>query len=247
MSNKINKNKTTRSGIKDMWNAYLLDGAEWTAQENPVVKTTATLPPTNVVSYRTAKEIDKSKRRSEPDYKTNAFIHFYLDDDQFDCKTSGIWAKPEKLFKIASHFAGVIGPDFSIYADFPKPQRNFQIYGMRTMEYACSKRDIPVIVNARWGSPETWNITIDEFPENSMLAIGTVGSRLKYLENQYCFEAGLERLLNTKTPHTLVVIGSANHPCFEKARKHGIKIIQFDGDTAKYYKGKKEADNDKTR
>lgn len=38
MSNKINKNKTTRSGIKDMWNAYLLDGAKWTSQENPVVK-----------------------------------------------------------------------------------------------------------------------------------------------------------------------------------------------------------------
>lgn len=244
MNKDFTKENATRSNIKDMWNAYLLEGAEWTPQGNPIVQTTATEPPRAVVSYREAKDIDKAKRKVEPDYTIDAFIHFYIDDDQFDCKTSGLWTKPEEFFKIASHFEGVIGPDFSIYADFPKPLRDFQIFGMRTFEFACSKRNIPVIFNARWGSPATRKITIDEFPENSMLTIGTVGSRLKYLENQYCFEAGFKRMLDTKAPHTLVVVGSANYPCFEEARSRGVRIIQYDGDTAKYYKQKKEACND---
>jgi hypothetical protein len=234
------KNNATRSGIRDSWNAYLLEGAEWTEQENPIVRSTATTPPTEVVSYRTAKDIDKIKRKIEPDYKIDAYIHFYLDDNQFDCKTNGLWAKPEEFFRIASHFAGVIGPDFSIYADFPKPLRNFQIYRMRLFEFACNNRGIPVIVNARWGSPETWESTIDEFPKNSMLAIGVVGSRLKYLENKYCFEAGFKYLLNTKTPHTLIVIGSANYPCFKEAKAQGVQVIQFDGDTYKYFKQQRE-------
>ena len=239
MNKNFAKNNAVRAGIKDLWNAYLLEGAEWTTNGNPVVETTASKPPRKVVSYRTAKEIDESRRKSEPNYKIEAFIHFYVDDDQFDCKTEGLWAKPEEFFRIASHFAGVIGPDFSIYADFPEPLRNFQIYKMRVFEFACNKRNIPVIVNGRWGGPATWEVTIEEFPENSMLAIGTVGSRLKYLENQYCFEAGFMRMLKTKAPHTLVVVGSANYPCFEEAKRRGVRVVQFDGETFKYFKKKK--------
>ena len=245
MKKDFTKNNAARAGIKDMWNAYLVEGAEWTTQENPITKTTALSPPKRVISYKTAKEIDKLKRNNkEHDYRVDAFIHFYLDDNQFDCKTSGIWIKPEKFFSIASHFAGVIGPDFSIYADFPKPLRDFQIYGMRTLEFACNKNNIPTIVNARWGSPATWSITIDEFPKNSMLAIGVVGSRLKYLENQYCFEAGFKHLLNTKHPHTLVVVGSANYSCFKLAKMQGVRIVQFDSDTAKHYKRRKDQQNE---
>ncbi len=244
MNRNFARENATRAGIKDMWNAHLVEGATWTKQDNPVVKTTASAPPKSVVSYKTAKQIDKARSKIEPEYKVDAFIHFYIDDDQFDCKTSGIWVKSEEFFRIASHFAGVIGPDFSIYADFPKPVRDFQIYGMRTIEFACSKRNYPVIVNARWGSPKTWSITIDEFPENSMLAIGTVGSRLKYLENQYCFDAGFKHLLETKHPHTLVVVGSANYPCFDEAKKQGVRIVQFDGDTCKHFKERKEKRNE---
>ena len=243
MNKNFLKGCVKRPGIKDMWNAYLHEGAKWTENENPIVKTTATSPPTNAISYRAAKNINKLMHKNEPNYKIDAFIHFYIDDDQFDCKTKGLWAKPEDFFKIASHFAGVIGPDFSTYADFPKPLFDFQVYKMRTFEYACSKRNIPVIVNARWGSAKTWKHTIDELPQNSMLSIGTVGSRLKYLKNQYCFEAGFKYLVETKKPHTLIVVGSANYPCFKQARKKGVRIIQFDGDTAQYFKNKQAGEN----
>ena len=77
-----------------------------------------------------------------------------------------------------------------------------------------------------------------------MLAIGTVGSKLKYLENQYAFNEGFEHLIDAKHPHTLVVVGSANYSCFEKAKAQGVKIVQFDGDTCKYFKNRKEVKHD---
>ena len=73
-----------------------------------------------------------------------------------------------------------------------------------------------------------------------MLAIGSVGSRLKYLENKHMFEMGFLHLLEEKTPHTLVVVGSANYPCFDIAKRKGVQIIQFDGDTASYHKQRKQ-------
>ena len=244
MHEHLKTNNITRAGIKDLWNAYLLDGAQWSKTGNPIVKTTATAPPKAVISYKDANNIDKLKRKTEPYYKIDAFIHFYIDDDQFDCKTSGIWGKPEEFFRIASHFAGVIGPDFSINADFPPSIKTYQIYRMRTIEYASAQRNIPVVINARFGSEATWYQTIDEFPENSMLAIDTVGSRLKYLENRYCFDKGFERLPEKKHPHTLIVVGSSNYHCFEKAKAQGLKIVQFDGDTCKYFKKRKERKDD---
>ena len=232
--------KVQRKGIVDVWNASLLRGANWTSNENPSVTTTALAPPNQIISYRYAKKIQKKMKDIDPEYKRDEFVHFYLDDNQFDAKTSGIWARPDRLFEIASHFVGIIGPDFSIYADFPTPLKRFQIYSMRTLEFACASKNIPTIVNARWGSEDTWAYTIDELPKNSMLAIGTVGSRLKYLENQYCFEAGFMRMLDTKTPHTLVVVGSTNYPCFEEAKRKGVRIVQFDGETCKYFKERKK-------
>ena len=244
MKNNYAKRNAVRPGIKDIWNAYLTEGTKWSASENPVVETTAISPPKQIISYGNAEIIHESSRKSNPNYKVDAFIHFYIDDKKFDGNADGIWANPEKFFRLASHFAGVIGPDFSIYADFPKHIWGNQIYRARVLEYACSKRNIPVIVNARWGSPKTWEETIYEFPENSMLAIGIVGSRVKYLENQFCFNEGFKRLLDTKNPHTLVVVGSANYPCFEEAKKRGIQIVQFDGETAAYYKNKRGVKNE---
>lgn len=233
--------KNNRKGMVDVWNASLLNGANWSKSENPVVKTTAQAPPNQVLSYAFAKKIHKKSKSKNPTYKRDEFIHFYLDDIKFDAKTSGIWAKPESLFEIASHFSGIIGPDFSLYADFPIPLKRFQVYAMRTLEFACATRNIPTIINARWGSEDTWKYTIDELPENSMFAIGVVGSRLKYLENRFVFESGLTHLIKTKHPHTLVVVGSANYQCFDDAKRQGVRIIQFDGETCRYFKERKEA------
>ncbi len=64
MDKNFKDKSVTRLGIKDMWNAYLVKGAKWTEQGNPIVKTTAISPPKEVVSYKTARSLDRLKQKN---------------------------------------------------------------------------------------------------------------------------------------------------------------------------------------
>ena len=109
---------------------------------------------------------------------------------------------------------------------------------MRVIEHGAIRRGIPTIVNARWGTQETWSYCFDALPENDALCIGAVGSGLRNLENRPMFDAGLRRLIELKHPETLVVVGSANYPIFDEVRASGITVVQLDGETSRHFKQK---------
>ena len=94
------------------------------------------------------------------------------------------------------------------------------------------KNGIAVINNVRWGTRETWWYCWDGIPDNSIVAIGTVGGSPHKLIDRKRFEEGLERLVPERHPHTIIVYGSANYPCFDKLRERGIKVISYPSQTA---------------
>lgn len=227
-----------RTNIRDLWNARLVRGASWTAKGNPVVVTTMKVAPGAVIDYRSARRIHrKCMAAHNYDYHVDALVHTYTDDQNFDGVRTGIWADSDSFIEMAHHFAGAC-VDFSTYADMPEPIMRFQVYRMRSIEYGLAKEGVPVIVNARWAGSETWCYTIDELPEHTMLAIGTVASGLKRLENRPVFESGLRRILDMKRPTCLVVIGSTSNRAFDEAREQGVRIVQFDSKTNAAFKTK---------
>ena len=227
-----------RKGVKDLWGASLVRGAEWTASGNPVVATTMAEPPRAVVGYREARHIHRERMRAgDTSYHVGALVHTFTDDQNFDGDREGIWADFDGFVELALHFDGAC-VDPSTNADMPEPVLRWQVYRMRALEHALARAGVPVVVNARWGGPETWQYTIDELPGRSMLAVGTVASGLKRLENRPAFEAGLRRILETKRPTCLVVVGSASYPVFEEARERGVLVAQFDGETCAAYKAR---------
>ena len=229
-------NNSIRKGLEDLWGAHLVRGAEWTLSGNPVVATTMPEPPARVVGYREARRIHREHISSgELSYKTDALVHTFTDDQNFDGARTGIWSDFEGFVEVATHFAGAC-IDLSIYADMPEPVMRWQIYRMRALEFALAREGLPVVVNARWAGCETWAYTIDELPERSMLVVGTVASGLKRLENRPGFEAGMRRLLVTKRPTCLLVVGSASDPVFDEAREQGTEVVQFDAETCAVYK-----------
>lgn len=230
-----------RAGVKDLWNAALCEGAEWTELDNPRVKSTATLLPTSAISWHEAKRLhNKMLKEGKPDYRIGAFVHCYIDDPKFDGEREGIWKRPEKFYEVVSHFEGMLGIDFSTNADFPEPVKRFQFHRMRTMEYGANVRGLALVPNARWGTEETWPYCFDGLPEGKPLSVGTVASGLRELENRPVFEAGLRLLVKQKHPSALVVVGSANYSVFDELRDQGVKIVQIDGDTSRHF-GSKEA------
>lgn len=217
--------KIIRAGCKDNWNAFMVKGAEFTENDIPICPTTAIQIPRNIISYMQAKTL-YNKFKHQKNFFVEDFVHFYIDDYKFDGK-NGIWTDWGKALKILKHFGGIITPDFSTNSDFPEPFKIFNTYRMRAFGYWYGiLKGGSVINNVRWGNEETFKYCFDGIPKNSIVAVGTVASGLKKLENRKLFSVGFEKMLEVLTPKIILVYGSDNYEFFDKVRNK-IQIVHF--------------------
>ena len=217
-----------RRGCKDVWNAFMVRGAVYSPNDIPYCPTTAVSLPVSIVSYEEAKTIHRNAMHNgNTDYFVKAYIHFWMDDQKFDGKRKGIWTNPFEAFEIIRHFDGIFTPDFSTNVDFPEPIKIYNTYRMRAFGKWIGSNDKGVINNIRWGSEETWRYCWDGVPRNSIVAIGTVASGLKQLDNRPIFEQGVREMIRVLNPHTIIVYGSANYDIFKEIREKGIYVKAF--------------------
>ena len=232
--------KAQRAGLKDVWNAFMLEGASYTNNDIPLCHTTAVAPPGDVITWEEAKAIYKKRiARKAHDFKHHAFVCFYLDDYKFD-GPRGIWHDSKQALKVLCHFDGVITPDFSTYQDFPEPIKVYNTYRMRAFGHWLGENGISVINNVRWGTSESYRYCFDGIDKNSIVAIGTVGGSPRKHIDRVRFENGLHELIKVLNPHTIVVYGSSNYPCIEKLKESGITIVSFASETAKAFERRKD-------
>ena len=234
ISKTVNK---PRNGCKDIWNAFMAEGAKYDEFDIPFCPTTADTVPAEMITWEEAKSIYKKKLKANPDFFYDAFVCFYIDDYKFD-GARGIWHDSNQALKILRHFAGTITPDFSTYQDFPEPLKIYSTYRMRLYGYWLGKNGIKVINNVRWGTPETWKYCYNGIPKNSIISIGTVGGGPRKLADRTRFEEGIFKMVEVLKPHTIIVYGSANGECFNKLKEQGILIISFQSRTAKVFEGR---------
>jgi len=227
-----------RKGLKDVWNAYMCEGAKYSENDIPFCPTTATKTPSKIITWLEAKDIYKKSLRKDKNFHYDAFVCFYLDDYKFD-GIRGIWHDSKQALKILRHFSGAITPDFSTYQDFPEPIKIYATYRMRVFGYWLGKNGIAVINNVRWGSSETYRYCFDGIPHNSIVAIGTVGGSPRKLIDRNRFEQGLFKMVEVINPHTIIVYGSDKYSCVDKLREQGIKVISHPGHTAEAFEGRK--------
>ncbi len=229
-----------RSGCVDMWNAFMVEGAEYVlGSDMPICPCTVTNIPNKVIIHQDAVHIHKILADTDPDYHIDALIGYYSDDHKWDGPRNGIWANPHKALEIIRHFSGAITPDFSTNADFPDPIKRYNTFRMRAFGFWLTKNGIPVINNVRWGTEETWEYCFDGIPYNSIVSIGTVASGLRLLKNRPDFATGLNKMVEVLNPHTILVYGSANYDCFKVLAEKGIKIISFPSETSLAFLSKK--------
>lgn len=217
-----------RRNLKDIWNAFMVKEAVFSENDIPICPTTSDTIPKRLVSYREAKTIFNSRKKTEPDFHEGAFVHFYLDDQVFDGEKTGIWTHPKKAYEVLRHFEGIIVPDFSTYPDFPEPLKRWNYYRMYAFGHwygtLCRKN---VIVQARWDDEDSFSYCFDGIREGDMVAIGTVASGLREKESGERFERGLKELIRRKRPSALLVYGGTDSPIFRELEKEGMRIIRF--------------------
>ena len=217
-----------RTGIRDLWGAYMVVGAKMSVHDIPLCPTTAKELPEALLSYKEAKRYhNEMMRLGHPNYHVHAFVHFFVDDRHFDGKESSIWDNPKRLFTILDYFDGMITVDYSDFADFPDPIKRTAIYRMRALGYYAGRLGYQVINGMRWGTPETWSYCFDGVEKQSVLCVGTVASGLKELENRPVFERGIMEMCRRLEPETIIVYGSAGLPVFQEIRALGVKVKQY--------------------
>ncbi len=225
-----------RAGCKDIWNAYILRGATYDMHDIPFCPTTATTTPKKLISIKDAEQLYMSEmKKGNKDFKYDAFIHPYIDDQAFDGRKEDYWDNPDSLVNLAKHFDGIITLDYSTYLDFPEPFKMWNVLRSRTLGIHTANSGIPTINNVRWGEEETWDYSFAGLPKHSMYAIGSVASGIRRKGYNKIFENGLMYMADKLEPNIIIVVGSDRHPAFDELRKRGIIIITFKSDTAKYY------------
>ena len=233
------KKTATRSGCKDVWNAFMCEGAKYGVYDIPYCPTTAKELPQDIITWEEAKSLYKRNLAIKgQEFFIDSFVCWYIDDYKFD-GPRGIWHDSKFALKVLRHFAGVITPDFSTYQDFPEPLKIYNTYRMRVYGYWLGKNGISVINNVRWGTEESFCYSFEGIPQNSIVAIGTCGGNPRKLRDRKRFEDGLFELVKVLCPHTIIVYGSANYPCFDILTEQGIKIISFSSQTAKAFERRK--------
>lgn len=230
-----------RSGCKDIWNGFMVENAIFSINDIPYCPTSINLLPSEIITWNEAITIyRKHIAIKDNDFYYDAYVCWYCDDYKFDGR-NGIWNNYNYVLKVLKHFAGAITPDFSTYQDFPDPIKRYNTYRMRAFGYWLIQNNICVINNVRWGTWETFCYCFDGLPKNSVLAIGTVGGSPRKLKDRERFETGFFEMISRLEPHTIIVYGSANYPCFNKAHDLGIQIISFQSHTAKAFAMRKES------
>ena len=233
---KENKVLKFRPGLKDCWNAYLVREANFSENDIPLCPTIISKLPTKIITWMEAKKVHKELIQKDSNYVSNAYICFYVDYQYFDGPKSSIWTFSKDALRVIKHFKGIITPDFSTYVDFPKPILLYNTYRMRDFGYWIGSNGKEVINNVRWGYDDTYGYCFDGIEKDSIVAIGTVGGSPRKLVDRERFELGFYELVERLTPRMIIVYGSANYSCFDKATSKGIEIIRYPSHTNSAFK-----------
>lgn len=127
-------------------------------------------------------------------------VHFF----EYDYKFERAWSAPDRYGKMLQEFGFVIGPDFSVYNDFPFPVKLFNYYRNAWLcRYWQEKFNIVVVPTVMWGEEETWDWCFDGMPKHSIVAVSNVGTQRSNDEKNY-FINGYNEMLNRLEPEKVL-------------------------------------------
>lgn len=129
----------------------------------------------------------------------NSILHFYVDDYQFE----RCWSKPADYINHLKKFKYVISPDFSLYVDLPVAHQIWNCYRNRLLAAYWQAKGVKIIPNVSWSDKKSFEWCFDGIPQNSTVAISTVGTRA----SKEAFLKGYYKMLEVLKPTQIIVYG----------------------------------------
>jgi len=209
-----------RLNRRDVWNAELLRGCQFTGKyEFPILPVCNTVPETLIAFSDTRTNLGDG-----------SFIHTFEDDYKFE----QIWRYPRRSLARVKAYGGAIAPDFSVYRAMPLAEQIHNVYRSRAIGYWWSQEGMTVIPSVRWGDSRTFEFCFDGIPKGSVVATGTHGCVKRRSDKQH-FADGFLIMLERIRPKVVIIYGSDND-CFIPSlfvNGYDVEILTFQSKISK--------------
>ncbi len=224
----------TGKELKDVFGAYLVEGAEFTGYyDMPVINVQFKEIPQKLIPY--------SSLYGKSDC-SEAICHFYENDYIFDGK-HGVWnsliqghgfARGFNFGKLAEVKA-VISPDYSLFQDMPRCMQIWNVYRSRVVCYYLNKIGKICIPNVRWTDKESYSFTFDGVAKGCSVAVGTLGCS-KSLDDKKLLISGFEETISRIQPYNIIIYGSLSKEIKELLEFYNQEYYYFPSKTSLAFK-----------
>ena len=143
--------------------------------------------------------------------------HFYLDDYQFE----RVWREPSAYIPILRKFNAVIGSDFSMYSNLPKPQQIYNNWRNKVLMAYWQANGVKVIPNIQWSGQDSFEYCFDGIEPGGVVAICTTGCHTKQAKEG--FMLGFNKMLEVVNPQKILCVGKLHEEL-----ENNEKIIKID-------------------
>lgn len=213
---------------KDVLNGRLLKGLTVVRPYGIPLIEPCTAVPGQVTAFSEALAL----RNPDPE----VWVHFFEDD----YKLERFWRQPEKYLQRLRGFAGIIGPDFSLYENMPVAQQIGNTYRNQLLAAWVQHQGVPVIPNVRLSGVESVSYALAGVPKRSTIALGLHGCT-KDLSNRSHVIEEMRIVCAQLDPLNVLIYGSESYDVAKPASEVGIPVHVFTPDTWKRSRERKAA------
>lgn len=143
---------------------------------------------------------DCTRYRADTHNRKQTAVHFFEDDYKFE----RVWTGPDRYGEMLSQFGYIIGPDFSVFLDWPLALKLYNHYRNNWLvRYWQTVYNMPVIPTVMWGNEDSWDYSFAGLPHNSIVAVSSVGNN-KTAEQREYFRKGYDKMMETLSPSQVI-------------------------------------------
>ena len=151
-------------------------------------------------------------------FATDAGIHFFIDDYQFE----RVWNQPEKYMEKLRPYPCVFTPDFSLYTDMDLPVQIWNTYRSRLIGAYWQSKGLNVVPTLQWSTARSFDFVFDGLPKNSTVAVSAIGANSDWY-SRFLWKYGMAEAIRRLEPARILVYGEIPGYTFPEE----IEVIRY--------------------
>ena len=149
-------------------------------------------------------------------------VQFFTDDYLFQ----RVWHDPPRYARFLAQFKAVLTPDFSIFTDYPFPVQIYNHWRRHQLGAYWQQCGLTVVPTIGWMGEESYDWCFDGEPEESTVAVSSVGV-MKNKDARKIFIAGYKEMMLRLQPTKIIFFGMVPDECQGNIEHHAPYYTTF--------------------